>query len=677
MTGNDLTVWISRIESQLEAGQWEEAKQVLAAARANLGELPQLQNLQQRILEVENLASPEPVDALVRHAQEETHRANYERALDLLRRALELRPGDASLLELLEKTDKAAARHSAAQARHRAILSAAADIGQLLEQRQLTTARARLQEAGIEFGRHNALVALQEQLAAFEVEATEHQVQALEQRMTSLAEAGNWRGLRQEAEQLLRLVPDHAKGQDLLQEARQQIDRQESQRHYRTALETAKQDIERLLGAKEVHRAAQRLQEAVGSLGGDPAFDALQERIHRARSDLQFRQRVEWAERRANEAEGLIQEANRFSLQGSFDDAVQRLEAAQELDPSHPDIPDKLATAYAARDRQQQERQRSEALTANLHAIQGHLDALRIDQAGLLIAQTRREYDAEESLAPLLQRFERLRAAEQVSARLGHLGPEETTPQATMSLLRDRQDVWIAYSWKQALLFPLRDQGPVLLTLLTLGLITLDGLAVVPWVGPVFGVLRCLVPVLLLALAPTLSRATVGGQNHPPDLLELMGAKRWLKDGLGLYALGLLLLAPTLAWILSRTWHGGLDIDAGPLGWWFACLLLWPACALGIVALGAVATFGDRQIFRLAAHLRALLALPSSGLLLCHGFFAVLISILLLRVVVVPWLPLLGVSLQALLEAYALLTLPHLVGSLMRRRGIDLAKLYV
>ncbi len=677
MTSNDLAAWISRIDARLEAGQLDQAKQLLAAAQAALGELPQLHSLQERIVEVETLASPKPVDTLVRQAQEEVNRANYEQALHLLSQASLLRPGDATLLELKEKTEKAALRHHEAQARQRAILSTAEEIGNLLSDRQLSTARHRLQEAGIEFGRHNALLALHQRLASLEEEAAEHRIRTLEGRLTALAEAGNWRGTRQEAEKLLRLAPDHARGQALLDEARQQVERQESQRHYRSALEAAKQDIERLLTAKEVQRAAQRLQEAIATLGRDPAFDELQARIHRARSDHQFRQRVEWAERRANEAEGLIQEANRLSLQGSFGEAVQRLEAAQELDPSHPDIPDKLATAYAARDRQLKERRRFEALSANLQDIQGHLDALRLDQAGLLIARTRQEFDAEEQLLPLIQRYEKLRAAEQVSARLSQLAPEDVTPRATMTLLRDRQDVWIAYSWKQALLFPFRGQGPALLTLLVLGLIALEGLSTLTWVGPIFAALRLAVPMLLLALAPALSRATVGGQNHLPDLLELMRDKRWLGDAFRLYALGLLLLTPALLWILSRAWHGQLSDTAGPFGWWVVCILLWPACALGITALGAAATFGDDQLFRLGSHSKALLSMPSSGLLLSHGLFIVGLAILLLRAVVVPPLPWLGIPLQAMLETYALLTLPHLVGSLMRRRGVDLAKLYV
>lgn len=677
MSGNDLNAWVSRIEAHLEAGRLDDAKQTLAAARAAVGELPQLHGLQARIVEVEALASPEPVDSLVRQAQEQVNRANYEAAQDLLHQALQIRPDDGSLLELRERTAKAAARHHEAQARQRAILSTAEEIGKLLEEGRLSTARDRLQEAGIEFGRHNALATLQQRLASLETEAAEHRIRGLEERLNALIEAGNWRGAKQEAEKLLRLSPQHPRGQALLDESRQQIERLESRRHYRSALETAKQDIERLLTAKEVQRAAQRLQEAVGALGRDPAFDDLQARIHRARSDHQFRQRVEWAERRANEAEGLIREANRLSIQGSFEEAVERLEAAQELDPSHPHIPDKLATAYAARDRQLEERQRFEALAANLQDIRGHLDALRLDQAGLLIARSRQEFEAEEQLVPLIQRYEKLRAAEQVSARLSQLAPEDVTPGATMSLLRDRQDVWIAYSWKQALLFPFRGQGPTLLALLVLGLMVLDGLTALPWIGPFFSLLRLAVPVTLLALAPALSRATVGGRNHLPGLPELLRDKRWLADALSLYALGLLLLAPVLLWVSSRTWHGQLSATAGPLGWWIACLLLWPACAFGITALGAAATFGDGQLFRLPAHAKALLSMPSSGLLLIHGLFIVSLAILLLRAVVVPSVPWLGVPIQAALEAYGLLALPHLVGSLMRRRGVDLAKLYV
>ena len=678
MQGDDaLTTWIKRVEEYLEAGQLDVVRRSLADAEAKLGDLPQLAQLRQRLQEVERLAAPDPVADLTQRARQEMDRANYDEALTLLRQALGLRPTDADLQGLLEQTEKAAARHSAAQAKHRAVLDVAAEIGRLIDAQQVHDARARLQEAGIEFGRHNAWIQLQQRLDQLESQQAAHRVHEIEQRVESLFQAGNWRGVLHESELLLRLAPDHARGRQLRLEAQGQIEREESRRHHRSAIEEARQNIDRLISARELQRASQKLQEAVHALGQDPAFEELQQRIHQARSDLQFRKRVEWAERRANEAERLIQEANRLSLQGSFADAIQRLESAQELDPSHPDIPDKLATAYAARDRQQEERQRFEALAAQLHDVQGHLDALRLDTAANLIESIRQEHDAEDRLAPLDERLAKLRAAERASARLRQLGDDgQQTPGETLTLLRDQREVWHAYSWKQAMLFPLRGDGNKIFAAVAALLLLLDGLATLPWVGLLFAALRSLAPWLLLGLAPHLSRATVGGQNYLPTASELLAPKPWAKDTGRMLALSCLLLLPALLWILSRPWHGQLEPAAGPLGWWLVGMLVWPACCLGVVALGAMSTFGDAQTFRLAPHVRTLTQLSSDGLFIAHGAFAAVVVLALLRAVLAPALPWVALPLQAVLEAYALLVIPHLVGSLMRRRGVDWAAIY-
>lgn len=676
MTGEDLTAYIARIETHLEAGQLDVARQLLSEAETLFGARSEFGQLRQRIGEVASLAAPSPAEDLIRRAQEEINRADYQHALGHLQQALQLRPQDLGLQNLLAQTEKAAARHSEAQERQRAVQHAAAEIGQLLEERQLSSARTRLQEAGIEFGRQNALINLQQRLDTLEVEATQQRIHELEKRVSTLFEAKNWRGVLHEVEILLRLAPDHSRGQELEKTARLEIERLESRRHHLSSIESTRQDIERLISAHELNRASQKLQEAMHSLGSDPAFEDLQKRIHRSRSDNQFRKRVEWAERRANEAERLIQEANRLSLQGSFEEAILRLETAQELDPSHPDIPDKLATSYSARDRQQQERQRFEAISARLQEIQTQLDALRLDQASVLIARTRQEFEAEDRLEPLVQRFEKLRAAERASDRLSQLTTGDVAAQETVSLLRDQKDVWNAYSWKQALLFPFRGQGPMVWLGLVVLLISLDTLAMLPTIGGFFRFLRWLTPVLVLGLAPALSRATVSGKNHIPALSEWVQPKRWATDAWHMFGVALLLLSPCLVWILGRGWHGQLSATSSPLGWWVVCLLLWPACALGVVALGAKATFGDAQMFRLRPHLRALFAMPSSAILISHGVFVTLLLIFLLRGAATSQFPWLAIPLQALIEVYALLALPHLVGSLMRRRGIDLAKLY-
>lgn len=661
---------IADIEAAIERGQLAEARQLLQHARG-LPEPPQgLDELRQRLAEVEHIALPRQIAGLTHQARDAIGRADYREALTALQSAVELDPNNPALRQELERTREAAERHAQNLRRNQAVQGAADAITQLLDRNELEQARVRLRDAGIELGRHNAFDRLYQRLEELEQKTQRQRSVELSGRVRELFEAGNWRGVLQEAERLLRLEPSHTEALDLYRQARHQLDTEEGKRQRRMAFEEAQRDIERLIEGGELASASRRLESAIHEVGHEDAFVELGRRLERAQSDLKFRQRVEWAERRANEAEHLMHEAQRFTLQGAHDDAVQVLEQARTLDPSHPEIPDRLATAYAARDRQREERQRHEALDRDLQAIRGHLDALNLRAAKGLLEKARQDFDAPDRLAPLETRLERLLAAEQATSRLAQVGSGTLDPRATASLLLDQQELWQAYSWKQAFLFPLRNRGALAFGVLVLVLLGLDALgALAPWLH----LLRPIALLATLAFIPSIARATVSGENNFPGRSTLLATQHLAGMGSRAAAMALVVLLPATLWLVAAPWNPALD---GPGGWLSTVVLLWPACALWVVAIGASVTFGETQLPRIDRHARALVATPEPLLWIANGAFALLLLWIVVRLTVVPTSPWLGAPLSALLEAYGILASGHLVGVAMRREGVHLATIY-
>lgn len=667
---------IRSIEAAIEEGRLAEARQSLAQARDALGEPPELMEVAKRLSEIESIAVPEEVDTLVRSAQEAIQRAEYGTAVESLRRAVSMRPDDTGLRSQLEQIELAAQRHAQALQRSQAVMQAAEEVGLYLDMGELERARQLLREAGVAHGRHAAFENLGQRLVELETQARQNQRSELIDRSQRLFEGGNWRGVLQETERLLRLDPENDAARELWKKARKQVEDQETERQRREALEGARDDVERLIGAGELVSAEHRLRAAIVELGREEGFDALEKQIDRARSDLTFRQRVEWAERRANEAERLLREAHRLSLKGELDGAVECLERAQGLDPSHPEIPDRLATAYAARDRQNEDRQRASTLAGRLQNIRQLLESLRLTEAEALLQRTEEELGADDRLVPLRQRLFRLQTAERGTAEMARIGSGQIDPRLTAELLRRQQESWAAYTWSQAFQFPLRDNALLATLILAMAFTALDGLALVAPFGIVFGVTRLLIPIACLTLAPALVRSGVQGKNHLPRLTNLLGRNGWPRGGPRMVAVLLAAFFPLVLWLQTDRWHHLLAGSWGAVGWPLAALLLWLACALILFAMASGATYGEAIYFRFRRHFEALGTFPQPLMIAIHSCFGALVLWVLARALLLPWQPWITIPLLALVEAYALVALPHLLAVAMRREGILLASVY-
>ncbi|MEM1201900.1 MAG: hypothetical protein AAGN66_01575 [Acidobacteriota bacterium] len=664
---------LTDLEDALERGDLEAARRLSARAEALLGEHPRLLELRERVGELDRILRESPADPLVNEARGYIQSASYEEAVSRLRWALQIDPRHTEAAELLDRTEKAASRLALAQRREQAVADAARAARAAMAEGNLQLARQTLLASSSEHGRHPELDAVQGELESKlrqdrRAEASRHAGLA-----TELFERRDWRGALHQAQQALALDGDLEAAAAVEANARRELDRLEGERQHAAAIEDARVDVERLIGAGELRRAAQRLGAAVDRFGALAVFTELGGQLDAAKKDLDLRKRIEWAERRANEAEALVRESARVALGGDFGAAVANLEQAQKLDPSHPELEERLATARAAFARHEGERRQEEALRGALTEVRQHLEGLRLPAAAEALRRARERFGDDRRFAALEARLARQREAEQSA---GILPTPETLPQiglAAKSAIVGREGLLAsAYTWRQAFLYPFRGAGLPTLGVVVALLLLLDLGTLAGPVAGFAGALRLLTPWLLACVVvPSVLRSTLAGENVPPR--APLGF-----DGGAMVVLGVILLCGAPVWLLvaARPWHPLLAAQGWPLGWWLLAVSLWLACALGTVAVGVGIAFGGRYAWRLWRHPAALRLAGSTGVFVAGLAFLTVAAAVWLRFVFLPFIPWMGAPFEALLEAYALLALPHWIGAAVRGRRLALAEAY-
>ncbi|MEM9556153.1 MAG: hypothetical protein AAGC60_17985 [Acidobacteriota bacterium] len=670
----------ARVEQALGDGDLEAARVTLEAAQVRYGDDPRLHEMRHRLDELERVVRRPEVEARVGVARDRLQTADYPGALEALQAARALAPDDAEVRALLERTEKAAVRHAEALERQQAVVDAVDEVRLRLHAGDATGARDRLREAAALHGRHDAFERLQEEvgqaLAAERLARARKHRQEARQRF----EAEDWRGAVDQARRALVLEPGEATAESLRQRAQAELDRLEGARVHEQAVAEAVADVERLITAHELPRARRRLREAIDQLGEVPALQELAGRIDDETKDHRFRQRVEWAERRANEAESLIAEAGRRSLGGDFAGAVERLERARELDPSHPEIDERLATAREALARHRADDARVAERKAATLRISGLLDALELDLADGMLRQALRKFGQDERLTALGVRLAELRRAEAETPKT--LRPADVaglSPSVRATILERQRALAAAYPWRQAFAYPLRGRALGLLATVAAFLLVADLVGLLaatfapPWLATAWTTLgwSAVAALAALVLAPAIARDTVaGGTALPP--------KPWAR-GVGELVLGAcvvtLVLGPLLVVLAARPWTGLPSAD-GWLGWIGLAALLWLGAIVGVVLLAAGASFGPSVLARLGGHLGALRRDLGSVLVVADAVFVLLGLLFVARFAVVPVIWWLGALPSAVGAAYLVLVAPHLAGVLLRRARLQWAELY-
>lgn len=668
---------LARIEAAIEQGGLAEARQLIEDAESRFGPRPELAELRRRLTVVESaLSGRGQIDAAVRRAREETSRANYPGALAAIESALRLAPGDPALAELLDQTTRAALRHESVVERNVAAAAVAERIAAQLDRGDLETAADELREANLQFGRHDKLLELQRRFDALWKQAELEKTVAFADQARAFLDGRNWTAALQQAERILRLDPKNPEALELKRRARVEIEGEEARRQAELDVERAQQDVERLIHADELPRAAHALQQAVDRLGRHPAFDEIARRLDQAKAGLQARKRLDWTQRRLKEADDLVRQAGRLSLQGKYEQAIERLETARDLHPEHPEVEGLLRAAQSSRERTLAERHRGEALAAAKAEVRQLLDALRLDEAQTRLRAAEARYGGDDpQLRALATRLARLKEAEHPAAE----PPPSLDDSAAAQALARQRELAAAYSWKQALLFPFRGGGTAAVWTLVGLAVALDALAAVPRIGVVFAALRWLLPAAALGWCLEIVRETLRGKNLLPPWSALFDPRPWASDLALALGVALVAAAPLAAFALTRGFHALWGAATGwgaPAGWWVAAVLGWGGTAFAVAAWGAAGAFGFGQTLRLPQHLRAVRAGEPDALLPINLVFAVVVAIVILRAALLPAVPWLGSPLAGGLEAWGLLAAPHLIGVALRRHRIELEGTY-
>jgi len=335
-----------------------------------------------------------------------------------------------------------------------------------------------------------------------------------------------------------------------------------------------------------------------------------------------------------------------------------------------------LRAAQTARDKEVFEKKRQETIAERKAEIEKLLDGLHLELAERRLRESISELDDRRAFAPLRSRLAQLRDAERVSAELStvasSLAHGESLDHVAQATARVRQQALAAtYSWPQALFYPFRGLGSLVVLGLYLFMIGAESLPSTGW-SQWATLARIVVSVLAAGFGLGIVRATLNGQNRLSD--QALDLRAWLLD-LPLVALiAAFSSLPWLAFALTRGRHQLFAEDHGLLGWSILAVLVWISAWAFVTACGAVGAFGRGACWRVIGHLRALAADADVSFAI-HLVFVLGVAGVLLRVVPPPVAGL-DALLASALEAWALLGVPHVIGVVVRRHRLELAKLY-
>jgi len=395
---------IGQLETLIADGEFATARQELAKALESWGERPELLELGERIEEIEQIARRPEVRGLLREARREAGRENFPAALEALGKAAELAPGDEQVQTLLEETQRAARQHQAERTRRQVIRQRLREIEQLLDAGQLDEAAAALRQASATYGK--SFPALEARLAD---ERRRHErslrLDATLREAKKLRAAGRAPEALAKAREAMKLDPVNKRIQLLVFELEEELaaDRRAAQRDQ--ARLAAEAEIRELVERGEFEEASRRLPGALEVAGPTLVLRALQDEL---RQGLAPKKPESKARARRRQADELVTRARSLAQTEEFAEARDRLAAALDICPDHPEALVLMASVETCHQLKSEEVEITAGVDRSVTEIRRRLDEGEIDRALRGLEQATRRFGDHRELREL--RYEAVEA---------------------------------------------------------------------------------------------------------------------------------------------------------------------------------------------------------------------------------------------------------------------------
>jgi tetratricopeptide (TPR) repeat protein len=317
-----------------------------------------------------------------------------------LQQALGLAPADASLQAALEAAQAALAAAEQVRAAEEARSEAAAAVLRLAEIGELDAAERALAELVGTWGEGGPVESLRAAIAQARGKAVQTRVVHLLGEAREAGEALRFDAAVKALETALDLTPGDLLITELLAEARAGKKRHLEEQKRARAVAAAVARIEEAVSAAGLESALARLAEAEAELGA-------------AQPLAELRARLEDRLRRKREAEiaELLEGARALIEAGAFEDALDLIERARRLDPSHAESAWLMAAAEEGAHRQAEKRRREKKVAQAIASVEGCLERGDLDEALRELSLAEKVYGGEAGVVALRGRLERLRRA--------------------------------------------------------------------------------------------------------------------------------------------------------------------------------------------------------------------------------------------------------------------------
>lgn len=322
----------------LDGEDFASARDLLAVAREQVGELAEFDGLAAQIEQAEQRKLESDVLCLLSEARALADESRFEEAIDTLEHALALRPQDDGIRRALSATQRAQKRWERDRELQRAAAEAATRIRELLAGGKLAEAEHELSVACEAFGETAELAALHETIAAARRKEIRKQVRGLLRDATHAVERNAFPDAIEKLETALTLAPEDPEIPELLTKIRQAQAEYETEQRRQAAIAASVKEVRFLLQSGRLDAAEERLARALVECGETAELAALRQRIATVRQH----------ERDAH-VKLLLREATGCVEAFLFPEAVAKVEDALRLKPGDPalvEIQAKMRTAW-------------------------------------------------------------------------------------------------------------------------------------------------------------------------------------------------------------------------------------------------------------------------------------------------------------------------------------------